>query len=342
MIIQEGRLIRWDEETLQEMAVPDGVSGIGARAAYGHTEITSVRLGSGVATVGDQAFAECTRLTDVYMPDGLRRLGNGCFQNCRSLRTLTLPDSVVSVHANAFAGCTGLEEICLSGGLRRNIEGGTFAGCVSLQMIVIPAGVRQIRPGAFSGCGRLTEIGFGNPELIIWKEAFSGCGSLSQDALSFIRAHLYRDDTVDISSRLSGPAGRLSNYTERCFVFDGVPCRSLEGILQSLKCSDQEEQKQICRLTGGWASKAGKAHGWKEKQVLYWKGVPFPRRSAAYQELISRIYDAVFEQDASFREDLEAVRGRRIDHSMGLSNPAETVLTRMEFVRQLERLIRKL
>ena len=36
--------------------------------------------------------------------------------------------------------------------------------------------------------------------------------------------------------------------------------------------------------------------------------------------------DAVFEQDSSFRKDLEAVRGRRIDHSMGLSNPAETVL----------------
>ena len=342
MIIQDQRLIGWDDVMPEELVVPEGITGIGARALYGHAEIRSVRLGADVATVGDEAFAECAGLTRVFFPDGVRRLGNGCFRNCRSLRSVRLPDSVVSIHANAFAGCAELTEVRLSQGLRRNIEGGTFADCGSMERIVIPTGIRQIRPGAFSRCVKLREIEFENPDVIIFPDAFQGCVSLPEETLSWISAHLYRDDTVDISSRASGPAGRLSNYTERRFVFDGVPCRSLEGILQSLKCPDEKGQKDICLLTGGWASKAGKAHDWKERQTLYWKGVPYPRKSAAYQELLSRIYDAVFEQDASFREDLRALKGRTIDHSMGLSNPAETVLTRMEFVRQLERLIRKL
>ena len=57
--------------------------------------------------------------------------------------------------------------------------------------------------------------------------------------------------------------------------------------------------------------------------------------------MLDRIYDAVFEQDAAFREDLAAMSGQKLDHRMGLTNPSETVLTRMEFVRELQRLIKK-
>lgn len=342
MIIQENRLIGWEGCAPKELTVPEGVNGVGARALFGHGEIETIRIGTDTATVGDEAFAECAGLTSVFFTDGVRRLGNGCFRGCRSLRSVLLPDSVVSVHANAFAGCAELQEVRLSQGLRRNVEGGAFADCISLRRIVLPPGIRQVRPGAFSRCVNLSEIVFENPDVIIFPDAFSGCVSLPGETVDWIGTHLYRDDTIDIRSRSSGPAGRLSNYAERCFVFDGVPCRSLEGVLQSLKCPDENGQKAICLLTGGWASKAGKMHDWKKGQTLYWKGTPYPRKSAAYQELLTRIYDAVFEQDASFREDLKALKGRAIDHSMGLSNPAETVLTRMEFVRQLERLIRKL
>lgn len=36
---------------------------------------------------------------------------------------------------------------------------------------------------------------------------------------------------LDIHSKKRGIAGRLSNFTKRSFVFDGIACRSIEGVL---------------------------------------------------------------------------------------------------------------
>ena len=123
------------------------------------------------------------------------------------------------------------------------------------------------------------------------------------------------------------------------FYFDGTECHSIEGVLQSLKCPDPEKQREICPLTGGWAKKAGGQYDWRTNQTLYWQGKPYARRGEEYRKLLDRLYDTVFEQDASFRNDLASLQGRKIDHRMGLTNPTETVLTRMEFVRELQRLI---
>lgn len=104
-------------------------------------------------------------------------------------------------------------------------------------------------------------------------------------------------------------------------------CRSLE--------------KVVCLLTGGWAKRAGGQYEWRSNQILYWQGKPYPRRSDEYGKLLDRLYDKVFEQDAAFRADLASLQGQKIDHRMGLTNPTETVLTRMEFVKELQRLIEK-
>ena len=114
------------------------------------------------------------------------------------------------------------------------------------------------------------------------------------------------------------------------------------GVLQSLKAADPEAQRRICLLTGGEASGAGKALDWKTDQLLYWQGHAYERRSEAYGRLLDHIYDAVFAQDAAFRADLAALKGKEIDHRMGLSDPSETVLTRLECLRQLRRLMENL
>jgi hypothetical protein len=40
---------------------------------------------------------------------------------------------------------------------------------------------------------------------------------------------------MDIGSGKVGPAGGLSNFRPRPFVFDDVECASMEGLLQSFK-----------------------------------------------------------------------------------------------------------
>lgn len=64
--------------------------------------------------------------------------------------------------------------------------------------------------------------------------------------------------TLAIGGRTSkGPAARLSNFTKRHFVFDGVQCASLEGALQSLKFREPGKQREICALVEIKAKKVG-------------------------------------------------------------------------------------
>lgn len=325
----------------ESISLPEGVTTIGKGAFHNHANLCCITLPNSLVTIGDIVFEGCRLLRHVVFRHGIKRLGNGCFKDCVSLQSIGLPDSVASIHANAFENCSGLEEVILPRSLKRNVEKRTFAGCSSLKTVTLPQGIQQIKRDAFLGCAKLEKVVFQNAEVMIDRTAFSRCDGLDEETLTFIQTHSWMDNTVEINSRASGAAGRLSNYTERHFSFDEVECHSIEGVLQSLKCPDPEVQKEICLLTGGWAKKAGGQYNWKTDQTLYWGGKPYLRRSEEYGILLNRLYDAVFDQDASFRADLAAMKGQRIDHRMGLTNPAETVLTRNEFVRELQRLIEK-
>lgn len=138
---------------------------------------------------------------------------------------------------------------------------------------------------------------------------------------------------VDIHSKSPGVAGLLSNFTMRSFVFDGVLCHSLEGILQSLKFKDPVQQAEICQtLPPSSAKKIGTDQNWKTHQVLYWKGEAYGRESVAYANLIRSIFESAYDQDPSFQKDLSETIGVPLSHSIGVSDAKETVLTRGEFI----------
>lgn len=50
---------------------------------------------------------------------------------------------------------------------------------------------------------------------------------------------------IDIHSKGKWPSYALSNFYHNSFVLNGVSCRSMEGFLQGLKCSDTNEQIRI-------------------------------------------------------------------------------------------------
>lgn len=134
-------------------------------------------------------------------------------------------------------------------------------------------------------------------------------------------------------------AARLSNFTARKFTVNGVACSSLEAILQSLKTADAKTQIALCKTSSRYAQKKGQEYNnWKDGQTLWWNGSGYKRQSPAYAELLKRIYDAAYEQDPTFREDLLATNGQPLCHSIGKSNPRDTVLTEDELIFQLKRL----
>ena len=337
-LISEGRLAACSGHPAGEVAVPDTVAVIGSHAFEANPDLTGVFLPHTVRTISDAAFADCSMLAHVSLCDGLKRLGSGCFRRCVSLGRIVLPDTVASLHAGVFDGCTGLQAVRLSAGLRRNIEPRTFADCTSLESITIPAGIQQVKAGAFRGCTALRHVFFENEDVQIEPGAFDGCTALDEETTAFIEAYVIDRHVLNIRSHAPGTAGRLSNYTQRRFTFDGVACASIESVLQSFKCPDPVLQAAICSMSGRWAKHAGSEFAWQENQLLYWQGEAYPRLSQAYQQLLDRLYLTVYEQDEGFRADIAAIRSKKIDHRMGQSNPAETVLTRHEFVLRLQKL----
>lgn len=75
---------------------------------------------------------------------------------------------------------------------------------------------------------------------------------------------------------------------------------------------------------------------------MYWRGQIYLRDSKEYQDLLTRLYDAVFEQCESYRRALKATGSATLTHSIGKNKITETVLTETEFIRQLNRLRDKL
>lgn len=141
----------------------------------------------------------------------------------------------------------------------------------------------------------------------------------------------------DIARKCDYPYKQLSNFAGHRFWFDGVLIHSMEGFLQSLKFRNVEMQKHICTLVGFGAKKAGYGKNWHKKQVLYWNGQEYPRKSEAYQNLLNRVYQAMYDQCPSFVKPLKETKGQ-LTHSIGKKKESETVLTENEMTSRLMKL----
>ncbi len=142
---------------------------------------------------------------------------------------------------------------------------------------------------------------------------------------------------IDIKSDENGLAGALSNFHPYPFVVDNIPCASMEGLLQTLKCIDHNDQRKICALVGVAAKQEGAKHNsdWQSTQTLYWQGLAMDRHGEAYQQFIDRAYRALFDQNIAFQGALRESGQRFLRHKLGSKDPAKTVLTEREFIRRL-------
>lgn len=139
---------------------------------------------------------------------------------------------------------------------------------------------------------------------------------------------------MDIGSGNGFPSGTLSNFAPHPFVIDGIECNSMEGFLQSLKFSNPEMQREVCKLVGKAAKFKGKKKKWRRTQTLHWQGAEIPRDSQEYQDLLDRAFDALAKNNG-FRAALLATGNSVLTHSIGKTKITETVLTRQEFCSRL-------
>jgi predicted NAD-dependent protein-ADP-ribosyltransferase YbiA (DUF1768 family) len=147
---------------------------------------------------------------------------------------------------------------------------------------------------------------------------------------------------MDVRSGKGYPSSALSNFAGHRFIFDGVVCNSMEGLLQSFKFKNPDMQVEVCKLIGKAAKLKGMEKNWRVLQTLYWRGVAINRHSQEYQDLLDRAYNAMFEQSESFRNALAASGDAVLTHSIGNTDDDETILTRREFCSRLMKLREKL
>ena len=142
---------------------------------------------------------------------------------------------------------------------------------------------------------------------------------------------------MDIGSKAGYPASALSNFAPHPFVFDGVECASMEGLVQAFKFDKPHIQVEVCKLVGIRAKRRGQKRNkaWKRIQKLWWRGKEYDRHGNDYQKLLDRAFNALAEND-SFQKALLATGNSTLTHSIGKSKCPETVLTEREFCSRLE------
>ena len=140
---------------------------------------------------------------------------------------------------------------------------------------------------------------------------------------------------MNIGSKSGYPASSLSNFSPHPFVFDGVECASMEGLLQSFKFDKTHIQIEVCKLVGIRAKRRGQKRNkaWKRGQKLWWNGREYDRHGSEYQLLLDRAFEALSSNE-SFRRALTATHGP-LRHTIGSSKASDTVLTEREFCSRL-------
>lgn len=148
--------------------------------------------------------------------------------------------------------------------------------------------------------------------------------------------------TTDTAERVADigqpPWENVSNFNPYTFVFRGVECASIEGLLQSTKCKDPEVQLKIVKLHGIKAKRKGQKKKWWLTKTLYWLGQPMHRHSDEYQSFISDAYHELYHQNSLFREALKKTGELKLVHTVGKTDPNFTILTELEFVTILNTL----
>ena len=151
-----------DHKSIEEVTVPDSVTGIGA-AFYNCHSLRSVALGKSVEVISAYAFSY-TSLESIEIPDSVKKIGDDAF-TATSLSEIVIGEGVTSVGNSAFSYCEGLKRIVISDSVEE-IGDLAFYECPSVESLTIGKSVRAIGDKAFYNYRRLTVLNYNAVECL--------------------------------------------------------------------------------------------------------------------------------------------------------------------------------
>lgn len=143
---------------LTSMAVPEGVTNIGANAFNGCSQLTSLTLPTSITTIGLGAFQK-TPLTSFDWPTSVADIPDYAFNQCWRLTSISLPSGVTSIGTDAFCSC-GLTTLTLPDSASLGFDTHCFESCLSLTKVTVPASVTSLGMGCFYNDAALSEVVF--------------------------------------------------------------------------------------------------------------------------------------------------------------------------------------
>lgn len=142
---------------------------------YDCVSLKKIALPSGITSIGAKAFYNCSSLLEIHLPEELVRMDDAAFSGCTALKTVTVNTKadLLSLSASAFSNVPALEKIIFEEG-REQINGYAFFDTTSSIEIVIPKSVKKFSPEPFflRGPAKITFLG-DCPE-IVGKSEFYG------------------------------------------------------------------------------------------------------------------------------------------------------------------------
>ena len=185
-----------NQQHLESVTIPDGVTSIGERAFCSSGVLTSVKIPDSVTSIGAYAFDTCSSLTNVTIPNGVTSIEEHTFDSCISLTSVTIPDSVTSIGEFAFRYCKSLTSVAIPNSVT-SIGERAFSECTSLTSVTIPDSVTSIGDYAFYGCKSLTSVAIPDSVTCIGNCAFWKCSSLASvtipDSVTSIGEYAFSD-----------------------------------------------------------------------------------------------------------------------------------------------------
>lgn len=180
------------------VAIPEGVTAIGAYAFTKTLSLSGLRLPSTLTTLGYGAFNYCANLQYVTFNEGLETIDTNAFYNCRNLSAIRIPASVSHIAKYAFWGNFRAASVVVDrenpvyrsyeldwGGVPHSLNAiierstgtlirgfantvipstvttlfeNSFGGIRARQTLDIPASVTAIGKGTFENCNRLATV----------------------------------------------------------------------------------------------------------------------------------------------------------------------------------------
>ncbi len=166
--LMRARNLFLDGILVEDMEIPQGVTGIGENAFRGCPSIVRVTIPDSVVNIGAGAFADCSRLAEIAVDENnqyyksvdgllLTKDGRTLVAVPAGKEDVTIPKGVVVIGDMALLKCKRITKLDIPNGVTE-IGFRAFSDCVSLSSISYPPSMAKIGHGAFYGCDNLADI----------------------------------------------------------------------------------------------------------------------------------------------------------------------------------------